>query len=43
MVRNLRNFFLRAHLTEKEVRALRGVVKALARGQGPRERSPADE
>lgn len=34
MVRNLRNLFLRAQLTEKEVRALRGVVKALARGRG---------
>jgi tRNA/rRNA methyltransferase len=35
MVRNLRNLFLRARPTEKEVRALRGVVKALARGRGP--------
>jgi tRNA/rRNA methyltransferase len=34
MVRNLRNLFLRARPTEKEVRALRGVVKALARGRG---------
>lgn len=34
MVRNLRNLFLRAQLTEKEVRALRGVVKALSRGRG---------
>lgn len=31
MVRNLRNLFLRARPTEKEVRSLRGVVKALAR------------
>lgn len=30
MVRNLRNLFLRAQLTEKEVRSLRGVIKALA-------------
>jgi tRNA/rRNA methyltransferase len=29
MVRNLRNLFLRAGLTEKEVRTLHGVVKAL--------------
>lgn len=36
MVRNLRNLFLRARPTEKEVRALRGVVKALSRG--PRRR-----
>jgi tRNA/rRNA methyltransferase len=34
MVRNLRNLFLRARLTEKEVRALRGVIKALVRGRG---------
>lgn len=33
MVRNLRNLFLRARPTEKEVRALRGVIKALARGR----------
>lgn len=38
MVRNLRNLFLRARLTEKEVRSLRGVVKALACG---RRRGPA--
>lgn len=38
MVRNLRNLFLRAGLTEKEVRGLRGVVKALARGPGRRRR-----
>lgn len=31
MVRNLRNLFLRARPTEKEVRTLRGVVKALVR------------
>ncbi len=31
MVRNLRSIFLRAQLTEPEVRSLRGMVKALAR------------
>lgn len=31
MTRNLRNLFHRAHLTEQEVRTLRGVVKALIR------------
>jgi tRNA/rRNA methyltransferase len=29
MVRNLRSIFLRANLTEPEVRSLRGMVKAL--------------
>jgi len=42
MVRNLRNLFLRARPTEKEVRALRGVVKALARGPGRRPRRGPD-
>ncbi len=40
MVRNLRNLFLRARPTEKEVRALRGVVKALARGPRRPARGP---
>lgn len=45
MVRNLRNLFQRARLTEQEVRTLHGVVTAFA---GPRQRSdrrkaPADE
>lgn len=31
MVRNLRNIFLKAGLTEPEVRTLRGVIRALAR------------
>jgi tRNA/rRNA methyltransferase len=31
MVRNLRNMFQRAGLTEQEVRTLRGVVSGLAR------------
>jgi tRNA/rRNA methyltransferase len=38
MVRNLRNLFQRAQLTEQELRTLHGVVTALA---GPRERAPA--
>ena len=41
MVRNLRNMFQRAGLTEQEVRTLRGVVAALTRrypkGEGPAE------
>lgn len=41
MVRNLRNMFQRAHLTEQEVRTLRGVVASLTRrypkGEGPPE------
>lgn len=48
MVRNLRSIFLRANLTEPEVRSLRGVVKALvqrrrdleARGLDPGKRRP---
>jgi len=48
MVRNLRSIFLRANLTEPEVRSLRGVVKALvqrrrdleARGVDPGKRRP---
>ena len=39
MIRNLRNMFQRAALTEQEVRTLRGVVAALTRrvpkGAGP--------
>ncbi|GMV61337.1 MAG: hypothetical protein AMXMBFR74_05060 [Parvibaculum sp.] len=41
MIRNLRNMFQRARLTEQEVRTLRGVVAALTRrypkGEGPAE------
>jgi tRNA/rRNA methyltransferase len=43
MVRNLRNLFLRAQLTEKEVRGLRGVVKALAHHRGGQPQPAADE
>ncbi len=35
MIRNLRNIFLKAELTEQEVRSLRGVIKALAGKKGP--------
>ena len=38
MVRNLRALFQRAHLTEQEVRTLRGVVKALAEERKARRR-----
>lgn len=31
MVRNIRNIFQRAHLTEQEVRSLRGIVRSLVR------------
>ncbi|NQV82818.1 MAG: RNA methyltransferase [Rhodospirillales bacterium] len=34
MVRNLRNLFQRANLTEQEVRSLRGIVSGLATGRG---------
>ena len=41
MVRNLRNMFQRASLTEQEVRTLRGVVASLTRrypkGEEPQE------
>lgn len=32
MVRNIRNIFQRSHLTEQEIRTLRGIVKSLVRG-----------
>ncbi len=35
MVRNLRNIFQRANLTEQEVRTLRGVITGLAQKVGP--------
>lgn len=35
MVRNLRNLFQRAGLTEKEVRTLRGIVAYLVKGRAP--------
>ncbi len=31
MVRNIRNIFQRVHLTEQEVRTLRGIVRSLVR------------
>ena len=34
MIRNLRNLFGRARLTEQEVRSLHGVIKSLRRGPG---------
>ncbi len=38
MVRNLRNIFQRAGLTDQEVRTLRGVIAALTGGRkGPNE------
>lgn len=33
MVRNIRNLFMRADLTEQEVRTLRGIITALAHGR----------
>lgn len=38
MKRNLRAPFLRAHLTEQEVRTMRGVIKALTIGRGGRKK-----
>jgi tRNA/rRNA methyltransferase len=38
MKRNLRALFLRARLTEQEVRTLRGVIKALTLGRGGRKK-----
>ncbi|MGB0672215.1 MAG: hypothetical protein ACPGNT_12035, partial [Rhodospirillales bacterium] len=43
MVRNLRNMFQRASLTDQEVRTLRGVVSGLVKfggGRGPVKRKP---
>ncbi|MCP4653984.1 MAG: RNA methyltransferase [bacterium] len=40
LVRNLRNLFLRAQLTDREVRTLRGVVKALSEWRSHRPRQP---
>lgn len=40
MVRNIRNMFLRAALTEQEVRTLRGVVASLTRDRRTRKGSP---
>ncbi len=34
MVRNIRNMFARASLTEQEVRTLRGIIVALVKGRG---------
>ncbi len=34
MVRNIRNLFARADLTEQEVKTLRGIVASLAKGRG---------
>ena len=36
MRQNLRTLFLRARLSEQEVRTLRGVIKALTIGRGGR-------
>jgi tRNA/rRNA methyltransferase len=41
MKRNLRALFLRARLTEQEVRTLRGVIKALTIGRGGRKKDDA--
>lgn len=38
MKRNLRSLFLRANLTDQEVRTLRGVIKALTIGRGGRKK-----
>lgn len=35
MVRNIRNMFLRANLTETEVKTLHGIVKELRWGRRP--------
>src|SRR5690242_3525044 len=43
MVRNLRNILHRAQLTDQEVRTLRGVIVALARGKARRYARKADE
>lgn len=40
LVRNVRSMFTRMGATEQEIRTLRGIVKALAHGRGPRRRSP---
>ncbi len=40
MVRNLRSLFMRIGATEQEVRTLRGVVAALARGKGLGRKAP---
>ena len=34
MVRNIRNLFARADLTDQEVRTLRGMIAALVKGRG---------
>jgi tRNA/rRNA methyltransferase len=41
MKRNLRAPFLRAHLTDQEVRTLRGAIKALTIGRGGRKKDDA--
>jgi tRNA/rRNA methyltransferase len=41
MKRNLRALFLRARLTEQEVRTMRGVIKALTIGRGGRKKGDA--
>ena len=38
MVRNIRNIFTRADLTDQEVRTLRGIITGLTRDWGPTER-----
>ena len=36
MKRNIRAPFIRAKMTEQEVRTMRGIIKALAKGRGAR-------
>jgi tRNA/rRNA methyltransferase len=40
MVRNIRNIFQRADLTEQEIRTLHGIVKELAHERVRRKRRP---
>jgi tRNA/rRNA methyltransferase len=40
MVRNLRAMFARMEATEQEVRTLRGIVAALAKGKGRARKAP---
>ena len=42
MVRNLRNLFQRAQLTDQELRSLHGIVSAFARPRGKRDQEPGD-
>ena len=40
MVRNIRTMFTRMGATEQEVRTLRGIVAALAKGKGAGRKTP---